>query len=161
MSSILIKNAQHVITMDDDGTEISNGNIAIRDSWIESVGSSTRAGTFDETIDASAMLALPGFINVHHHLYQSLTRGFPESEGKTFFPWLEILYPIWAGIDEDGCTRPRRWDLAELMLSGCTTSSDHLYLHPRGHDTLTDVEIEAGLDLGNAISRDAWKYGLE
>ena len=148
MSSILIKNAQHIITMDDDGTEISNGNIGIRDSWIESVGSSTPAGTFDETIDASAMLALPGFINVHHHLYQSLTRGFPESEGKTLFPWLEMLYPIWAGIDEDAVYASTQAGLAELMLSGCTTSSDHLYLHPHGHDTLTDVEITAASDLG-------------
>jgi cytosine/adenosine deaminase-related metal-dependent hydrolase len=148
MASILIKNAQYVITMDDAGTELANGNIAIRDAWIESVGTNMPEGTFDETIDASTLLALPGFVNVHHHLYQSLTRGFPESEGKTLFPWLEMLYPIWAGIDEDAVYASTQGGLAELVLSGCTTSSDHLYLHPHGHDTLTDVEIMAAADLG-------------
>ena len=148
MPSILIKNAQHVITMDDAETEYANGYIAIRDGWIESAGTTEPEGSFDEVIDASAMLVLPGFVNVHHHLYQSLTRGFPESVGKTLFPWLETLYPIWAGIDEEGIYASTQVGLAELLLSGCTTSSDHLYLHPRGHETLTDVEIEAAANLG-------------
>jgi cytosine/adenosine deaminase-related metal-dependent hydrolase len=148
MTSILIKNAQHVLTMDDSGTELTNGYIAVRDGWIESVGTVAPEGSFDETIDASSMLALPGFINVHHHLYQSLTRGFPESEGKTLFPWLEMLYPIWSGIDEDAVFSSTQVGLAELLLSGCTTSSDHLYLHPHGHNALTDVEIKAASDIG-------------
>ncbi|HEV3310778.1 MAG TPA: 8-oxoguanine deaminase [Chloroflexota bacterium] len=148
MPSTLIRNTRHILTMDDAGTEISGGYIAVRDGWIESVGQSRPDGDFDDVVDASSMLALPGFVNTHHHLYQSLTRGFPESEGRTLFPWLQMLYPIWAGIDEEAVYASAQTGLAELLLSGCTTSSDHLYLFPRGQERLVDAEVEAARDIG-------------
>lgn len=136
------------MTMDDAGTEMSGGHIAIRDGWIESVSSNEPDQRFDEIIDASSHIVVPGFVNTHHHLYQTLTRGFPESEGRTLFPWLEMLYPIWAGIDEEAVYASTQVGLAELLLSGCTTSSDHLYVFPRGHEQLVDVEIEAAAAIG-------------
>lgn len=148
MTSLLIKNASHLITMDDAGTELSDAHIAIRDGWIESVGMVEPEDGFDQVIDASNCLVLPGFVNVHHHLYQTLTRGFPESEGKTLFPWLQMLYPIWAGIDEEAVYASAQVGLAELLLSGCTTSSDHLYLFPKGQTRLIDAEIRGARDLG-------------
>ncbi len=134
--------------MDTAGTELSGGHIAIRDGCITAVRKEEPKGEFDQVLDARNLLALPGFVNVHHHLYQSLTRGFPESEGKTLFPWLEMLYPIWAGIDEEAVYASAQLGLAELLLSGCTTSSDHLYLFPRGQTRLIDAEIEAAQELG-------------
>jgi 8-oxoguanine deaminase len=148
MTSTLIRNVRHVMTMDDAGTEISGGHIAIRDGWIESIGADEPDQPFDEIIDASSHIAVPGFVNTHHHMYQTLTRGFPESEGRTLFPWLEMLYPIWAGIDEEAVYASTQVGLAELLLSGCTTSSDHLYVFPRGHEQLVDVEIEAAAAIG-------------
>jgi 8-oxoguanine deaminase len=148
VTSLLIRNARHIITMNDAGTEIAGGNVVIRDGWIESVGPAEPTGEFDDVIDASNLLVLPGFVNTHHHLYQTLTRGFPESVGKPLFPWLQMLYPIWAGIDEEAIYASTEVGLAELLLSGCTTSSDHLYLFPTGQDRLIDVEIEAAREIG-------------
>lgn len=146
--SLLIRNAAHIITMDDGATELTGGHIVIRDSWIESISAQEPDGRFDEVIDASYMLVLPGFVNAHHHLYQTLTRGFPESEGRTLFPWLQMLYPIWARLDDEAVYISTQTGLAELLLSGCTTSSDHLYLFPRGQDALIDVEVEAAAQIG-------------
>ncbi len=148
MTTTLVRNAAYIITMDDAETELAGGCIAIRDGWIESVGPNEPDVEFDEVIDASDLLVLPGFVNVHHHLYQSLTRGFPESEGLTLFPWLTMLYPIWAGLDEECIRASTQVGLAELLLSGCTTSSDHLYLFPRGQSNFIDVEVTAARDLG-------------
>ena len=148
MTSVLIRGLDHVLTMDDPGTELAGAAIAIRDGWIEYVGSEQPDGQFDRVIDGSGCIAVPGFVNTHHHLYQSLTRGFPESEGRTLFPWLKMLYPIWAGIDEDAVQVSTQVGLAELLLSGCTTSSDHLYLFPNGQTQLTDVEILAAREIG-------------
>jgi 8-oxoguanine deaminase len=149
MTRTLIKNARCILTMDDDGRELANAHIVIRDGWIESVGTGSPPNAeFDETLDASAMLVLPGFVNVHHHLYQTLTRGYPESNGQPLFPWLKSLYPVWARLDEESVFTSTQVGLAELLLSGCTTSSDHLYVFPRGHPTLLDVEIEAAQKIG-------------
>lgn len=148
MALTLIRNAAHILTMDDSQTEIAGGNIFIRDGWIESVGKEPIEGEFDDVINASDMVVLPGLVNVHHHLYQTLTRGFPESEGKTLFPWLEMLYPIWAGLDEEAVYASTQVGLAELLLGGCTTSSDHLYVFPDGQDKLMDAEIEAAQEIG-------------
>jgi len=148
MTSTLIRDVRHLFTMDDAETEISGACIVIRDGWIESVGTSRPSGHFDEVIDGASCIAVPGFVNTHHHLYQNLTRGFPESEGKTLFPWLRMLYPIWAGIDEEAVFASAQVGLGELLLSGCTTSSDHLYLFPRGQDRLVDAEITAAMEIG-------------
>lgn len=148
MTSTLIRDLAYLVTMDDGEREYSGAHVAIRDGWIESVGTERPSGEFDQVVDGSSCVAVPGLVNTHHHLYQSLTRGFPESEGRTLFPWLRMLYPIWAGIDEEAVYVSTQVGLAELLLSGCTTSSDHLYLHPRGQDRLTDVEIAAAREIG-------------
>lgn len=149
MSSLLIRNARHILTMDDWDTEVSGGFVGVRDGWIEYVGSAEPEGIYDETIDGSNFLVVPGFVNAHHHLYQTLTRGFPASEGLPLFPWLQMLYPIWRGLDEEAVYASTQTGLAELLLSGCTCSSDHLYLFPRGQHELIDVEVEAAREIGS------------
>jgi cytosine/adenosine deaminase-related metal-dependent hydrolase len=134
--------------MDDAGGELPDASIVVEDGWITYIGTDPPDQDFDEVIRASSMIALPGFINTHHHLYQNLTRAFPQSEGKTLFPWLELLYPIWAGLDEDMIFASTRAGLAELALSGCTTSADHLYIFPAGSDRFVDAQVEAAREIG-------------
>jgi 8-oxoguanine deaminase len=134
--------------MDADRRELQATSVLIEDGWIRRIGVEGDAFEADETIDCSRFVAIPGLINTHHHLYQTLTRGFPQSEGKTLFPWLELLYPIWAGLDEDMIHASTRAGLAELLLSGCTTAADHLYVFPSGSDHFIDVQIEAARALG-------------
>jgi cytosine/adenosine deaminase-related metal-dependent hydrolase len=103
---------------------------------------------WDEVIDCRRFLAIPGLINTHHHLYQTLTRGFPESEGNSLFPWLRMLYPIWAGLDDQMIYDSTRTGLAELALSGCTTCADHLYVFPAGSEAFLDAQVEAARSIG-------------
>jgi cytosine/adenosine deaminase-related metal-dependent hydrolase len=147
MTSVLLENCRLLAAMDDAGTEIADADVAIRDGAIVQVGGET-SGEFDRRIDCRNFVALPGFVNTHHHLYQTLTRAFPESRGQTLFPWLRLLYPIWAGLDEDMIAASTRAGLAELALSGCTTSADHLYVFPPGSDNFMDAQIEAARDIG-------------
>jgi cytosine/adenosine deaminase-related metal-dependent hydrolase len=134
--------------MDDAGTEMRDASIAIVDGWITEVSESTPASVFDEVVDCRGLLAVPGLVNTHHHLYQTLTRGFPAGEGRTLFDWLRLLYPIWAGLDEDMIYCSTRTGLAELALSGCTTAADHLYLYPDGSDGFFDAQVEAARSIG-------------
>jgi cytosine/adenosine deaminase-related metal-dependent hydrolase len=101
-----------------------------------------------EVIDASNCLVTPGLINTHHHLYQNLTRAYPPMTNAPLFGWLQTLYPLWRAIDEEAVHVSAWVGLAELALSGCTTSTDHLYLHPRGAGDLLTAEIDAAKDLG-------------
>lgn len=134
--------------MDDAGIELADATIEIRDGWISAIGNESPHEAFDEVIDARRLIAIPGLVNTHHHLYQTLTRGFPESEGMTLFPWLQRLYPIWAGLDEDMIYASTRTGLAELALSGCTTSSDHLYVFPEGSEGFMDAQVEGARSVG-------------
>jgi cytosine/adenosine deaminase-related metal-dependent hydrolase len=93
-------------------------------------------------------LVTPGLVNTHHHIYQNLTRAFPPMTDKPLFGWLQSLYPLWRAIDEEAVHVSAFVGLAELALSGCTTSTDHLYLHPHGAGDLLTAEIEAARDLG-------------
>ena len=90
----------------------------------------------------------PGLVNTHHHLFQNLTRAYPPMTDKPLFGWLQSLYPLWAALDTEAAYLSAWVGLAELALSGCTTSTDHLYLHPRGAGDLLAAEIEAAVDLG-------------
>jgi cytosine/adenosine deaminase-related metal-dependent hydrolase len=101
-----------------------------------------------EVIDASNCLVTPGLVNTHHHLYQNLTRAYPPMTNAPLFGWLQTLYPLWRAIDEEAVHVSAWVGLAELALSGCTTSTDHLYLHPRGAGDLLTAEIDAAKDLG-------------
>ncbi len=144
---LVIANARCVATMDGARRELAGGWVAIDDGLVSAVGAgSAPAGR--ETIDATDCLVTPGLINTHHHLYQNLTRANPAMTDKALFGWLQSLYPLWRAIDTESVHVSAWVGLAELALSGCTTSADHLYLHPRGAGDLLAAEIEAARDLG-------------
>ncbi|MBX9800211.1 MAG: 8-oxoguanine deaminase [Burkholderiaceae bacterium] len=145
--TLLIKNARVLVTMNEQREEISNGAVFIRDNVIEQVGpSATLPQTADEVIDASHHVVLPGLINTHHHMYQSLTRAVPAAQNGELFNWLTNLYPIWANLTPEMIQVSTQTAMAELMLSGCTTSSDHLYIYPNG--CRLDDSLEAAQEIG-------------
>ena len=147
MSTLLVKKAGLLITMDDAARRIRGGGLFVRDNVIERVGSATELPReADRVIDARRMIVLPGLINTHHHLYQTLTRAVPAAQDATLFHWLKTLYPIWAGLTADAIYTSALVGLAELMLSGCTTASDHLYIYPDG--CRIDDEIRAAKEIG-------------
>ncbi|MEZ8140369.1 8-oxoguanine deaminase [Enterovibrio sp. FF113] len=102
----------------------------------------------DQIVDASEHVVLPGLINAHHHFYQTLTRAYPDALDKELFHWLKALYPVWAGLDEDMMRLGTELASAELLLSGCTTASDHHYLIPVGLEHAIDMQVEATRKLG-------------
>ncbi len=146
----LVENARLVATMDDARTRIPDGYVLIEDDRIEGVGAGAPpAGTaVDRRIDARGKVVLPGLVNTHHHLPQVLTRNVPRVQEAPLFRWLTELYEVWRGFDADNVDAAARVGLGELLLTGCTTTTDHLYLFPRGQERLTDVEIAAARDLG-------------
>lgn len=147
MATLLIKNTQLLVTMDDHRREIPGGGLFIRDGFIEKVGpSSELPESADEVIDLSGHIVLPGLINTHHHFYQTLTRAVPAAQNANLFNWLTTLYPIWARMNPEDIRISTQTALAELALSGCTTASDHLYLFPNG--SKLDDEIEAAEAVG-------------
>ncbi|PKU24411.1 8-oxoguanine deaminase [Telmatospirillum siberiense] len=105
-------------------------------------------GVIDQVFPADRHVVLPGLINTHHHFYQTLTRSFPAALDKKLFPWLEALYPVWAGLDEAALRSAVQVAMAELMLSGCTTAADHHYVFPKGLDHAIDIEVEEAKKLG-------------
>jgi cytosine/adenosine deaminase-related metal-dependent hydrolase len=144
---LVVANARCVATVDGDRRELAGGWVAITDGLIADVGTGP-APSATTTIDATDCLVTPGLINTHHHLYQNLTRAFPPMTDKPLFGWLQSLYPLWRSIDTESVYVSAWVGLAELALSGCTTSTDHLYLHPHGAGDLLTAEIEAAQDLG-------------
>ena len=145
MTTLLAKNAQLLITMDDRRREIAGGGIFVRDNVIEAIGpGDTLPDTADTVLDLSGHVVLPGLINTHHHLYQSLTRVI--AQDADLFTWLKTLYPIWANLTDEAIYVSTITGLAELALSGCTTSSDHLYIFP--NDCTLDSQIRAAADIG-------------
>ena len=128
-SPLIIKNAAHAITM--DGPDVSGIDILIADGVIQKVGLALDAPGAEE-LDARSFLVTPGLVNTHHHLYQTLTRAVPGGQDALLFGWLKTLYPIWARFTPDDMAVSTTLGLAELALSGCSTSSDHLYLYPNG-----------------------------
>ncbi|MFU8772021.1 MAG: 8-oxoguanine deaminase [Anaerolineales bacterium] len=147
MKTLLIKNADIIVTMDDQRREIRNGGIFARDGFIEQVGESKDLSTqADVVLDLSGCIVLPGLINTHHHFYQTLTRVVPPAQNVSLFNWLKTLYPIWVRMKPEHIQISTKIALAELALSGCTTASDHLYLFPNG--SKLDDEIEAAKDIG-------------
>jgi len=145
--TLLIKNARVIVTMDAQRREIADGAIFIRDNVIEQVGSSADLPhSADEIIDATDHVVTPGLINTHHHMYQSLTRVIPAAQNGELFNWLTNLYPIWANLTPEMVRVSTLTAMAELMLYGCTTSSDHLYIYPNG--CKLDDSIEAAQKIG-------------
>ena len=148
MTDLLIRDALVVATMDDERREIVGGWVAITNSKISGIGTSGTEPSAHEVIDARGCLVTPGLINTHHHLYQNLTRAYPPMTTAPLFGWLQSLYPLWSTLDEESAHVSAWVGLAELALSGCTTSTDHLYVHPAGAGDLLTAEIEAAMDLG-------------
>ena len=147
MSTLLLKNAALLITMDEKRRQIEQGGLFVRDNVIKMVGPSNELPQeADRVIDASGMVALPGLVNTHHHLYQTLTRALPSVQDVELFDWLVTLYPIWAELTAEAVYVSAQIGLAELMLSGCTTANDHLYIYP--NDVTLDAEIRAAQELG-------------
>lgn len=147
MSTLLVRNATLMATMDDQRREIQDGGLFIRDGFIEQVGPSAELPqSADEVLDLRGHVLLPGLVNTHHHFVQILTRAVPAAQNVNLFNWLTTLYPIWARLTPDDVKVATRTALAELALSGCTTASDHLYIYPNG--ARLDDQIEAALQMG-------------
>jgi 8-oxoguanine deaminase len=144
MSEILIQNADTILTMDDARQELSGADILIRDGAIEQIG--TGLASIGSTISAKGCVVTPGLVNTHHHLFQSLTRAVPGGQDALLFGWLQTLYPIWSRFGPEEMFVSAQVGLAELALSGCTLSSDHLYLFPNG--ARLDDTIAAAAEIG-------------
>lgn len=156
MTTLLLKNALVLATMDETRREIANGALFVEDNRIAWVGPTAQAETWlaqhrpgaaiDTMIDATGCVVTPGLVNCHHHLYQTLTRTIGTGDGKILFDWLKFLYPIWAEMTPEAVYVSAKVGISELVLSGCTTVADHLYLYPNG--SKIDDEIRAAQEIG-------------
>ena len=147
MATLLIRNARLLVTMDAQRREIADGAVFVRDNVIEAVGrTDALPKSADVAIDAHNHVVLPGLVNTHHHMFQTLTRVVPAAQDCELFDWLRALYPIWARLTPEMVGVSTQIAMAELLLSGCTTSSDHLYLFPNG--VRLDDSIEAAEAVG-------------
>ncbi len=154
MHTLLIHNADCIATFDHTeparGRELRNASLFVRGNVIEWIGLASELPpalreAARETIDARGHLVVPGLVNTHHHMYQSLTRAIPGVQDAELFSWLRGLYPIWAGLTPEMVRVSTQVAMAELLLSGCTTSSDHLYIYPNG------VRLEDSIEGAQAI----------
>jgi cytosine/adenosine deaminase-related metal-dependent hydrolase len=147
-ADLLVAGAALVATCDDERRELPGGWVAITDGVISGVGAAGEEPAAVRTLRAEGCLVTPGLVNTHHHIYQNLTRAFRPATSSNLFGWLTTLYPIWAGLDEEAAYLSAWVGLAELALGGCTTSMDHLYVHPAGGGDLIAAEIRAATELG-------------
>lgn len=145
MPTLLLRHADLLVTMDDERRRIPDGGLFARDGVIEQVGpTADLPASADVILEARGMVVLPGLVNTHHHLYQTLTRAI--AQNAKLFDWLRTLYPIWARMDGEAVYVSALVGMAELLHSGCTTTSDHLYLFPNG--ARLDDEIRAAQEIG-------------
>jgi 8-oxoguanine deaminase len=159
--TLLARNADVLVTMDADRREIRNGGLYIEENRIVAVGpSDTLPATADEVIDLAGHIVIPGLVNTHHHMFQCLTRVVPPAQNGELFDWLTALFPIWAGLTPEMIEVSTKTAMAELILSGCTTAMDHLYLYPNG--ARLDDEIAAASEIGMRFhaSRGAMSVGV-
>jgi cytosine/adenosine deaminase-related metal-dependent hydrolase len=163
MTLTLIRHADQIACMDDARREIADGAIAFRDGVIEAVGTSAELAPFadiaDEIVDAHGCVVTPGLVNTHHHLYQTLTRAVPGAIGVSLFDWLKRLYPIWARYTPEDMFAATRLGLTELALSGCSLTSDHLYLFPNGSTLDDTISAAASIGLRFHATRGAMSVG--
>jgi len=145
MAETLIKGADCIITMDDQRRELHGADLLLRDGVIAAIGPDLPHGDA-EMFHAKGRIVTPGLVNTHHHLYQTLTRAVPGAQDALLFGWLQRLYPIWARFGPEEMFVSAQVGLAELALSGCTLTSDHLYLYPNG--ARLDDTIAAAQDVG-------------
>ena len=144
---ILLENCLAIAVMDDAGTELSNGSILIDGGTVAWAGTGAPPDQGQvERVDCRGLVAIPGLVNTHHHLYQVLTRARAQEQG--LFGWLKELYPIWADVDHQWEAKAALIGLSELALSGCSTTVDHHYVFPAGREGLLEAEIEAAKTVG-------------
>ena len=148
MPTLLVKNIHTLVTMDDERQEIRHGALLVRDNVIERVGTTAELpDTADEVLDlADKHIVLPGLVNTHHHFFQNLTRVTPAGQNGDLFQWLTAHYPLWSNLTATGMYYSSQLAAAELILSGCTTASDHHYLFP--NDCTLDEQIRAVGEIG-------------
>jgi cytosine/adenosine deaminase-related metal-dependent hydrolase len=150
VADLAITDARLIATLDSEDRELAGGWLTITDGFISAIGTSTDpVPEAARVISAAGCLVTPGLINTHHHLFQNLTRAYRPMTSAPLFGWLKELYPLWtANLDEEAVHVAAWVGLAELALSGCTTSTDHHYLHPARAGDLLGAEITAAMDLG-------------
>ena len=161
MSTLLVKNIQTLVTMDVARREIHNAALLVRDNIIEQVGITPELPqTADEVLDLQGRyVVLPGLVNTHHHFYQTLTRAVPAAQNCDLFNWLQALYPIWANLTPESVYISAQMAAAELMLSGCTTASDHLYIYPNGSTLDDEIRAVQAIGLRFHASRGSMSVG--
>lgn len=163
MSLTVITHADVLVCMDDARREIADGAIAFRDGAIVAVGTTPDLAPLieqaDEAIDARGCVVTPGLVNTHHHLYQTLTRALPGAINAPLFGWLKTLYPIWARYRPEDVFAATQLGLAELALSGCSLSSDHLYLFPNGVTLEDSIHAAQGIGIRFHATRGAMSVG--
>ena len=168
MARILLRNIHTLVTMGEIERILHNADVLIQDGRIAGVGRNLPAEGIDRILDATNCVAYPGFVNCHHHLYQTLTRNIPKVQNAKLFDWLIGLYEVWRELSEEAVEVSTRVGVGELLLSGCTTTSDHFYVFPKkASRELLDVEIETARKLGvrfhptrGSMSRGKSKGGL-
>src|ERR1700742_2399520 len=143
VQAIWIKNPLGILA------EGAGGGVVVRDGRVvELVAAGATPATDAAVFDASAHVVLPGLINTHHHFYQTLTRAVPAAMDRELFPWLQALYPVWAGLTPEALELGVTVAMSELMLSGCTTTTDHHYVFPAGLEQSVDIEVAVARRLG-------------
>ncbi len=148
MTVTLVRNIHTLVTMNAAREELKNASMLVRGGVIEQIGPAVDLpATADKVLDLKGRhLVMPGLVNTHHHFYQTLTRAVPAAQNRDLFGWLKTLYPIWARLTAEGVRASAQMCAAELILSGCTTASDHLYIFP--NDATLDGEIHAVQETG-------------
>ncbi|MGZ2258723.1 8-oxoguanine deaminase [Roseobacter sp. A03A-229] len=157
MTRLLLRGADHLVTMDDERRELRGVDILIEDGAICEIGPDLKHDA--SVLDVSGCVVTPGLVNTHHHLYQTLTRAVPAAQDALLFGWLETLYPIWAQFTPEHIFTSAQIGLAELALSGCTLSSDHLYLYPNGARLEDTIHAAAEVGLRFQPTRGAMSIG--
>ncbi|MEQ8335351.1 8-oxoguanine deaminase [Nisaea sp.] len=155
--TLLIKNADVLVTMDDGRRELKGASLLIEGGVIRSIGDISEPA--DEVVDARGCVVTPGLVNTHHHLFQTLTRAVGPGQNALLFDWLKALYPIWARYTPEDMFVSAQLGLAELALSGCSMSSDHLYLYPNGCRLEDTIEAAGSLGIRFHATRGAMSVG--
>jgi len=143
----VVTGADLIVTMD-AGQEVRGGWVSVNDGFVVGLGPVGTEPPARRALAANGCLVTPGLVNTHHHIYQNLTRSFAPAVGSGLFDWLRVLYPHWAQLDEEAVYLSTFVGLAELALGGCTTTTDHLYVHPAGAGDLLSAEIAAAREFG-------------
>ena len=160
MATLLIRDAAQIVTFDDAGSTYSDGSILVRDNAIEALGTAhDLPREADRVVDARGCLVIPGLVNTHHHFYKTLTRAVPGTQDVALFDWLVTLYPLWARLRPEALRSATAVACAELLLSGCTTSSDHTYMWPNGCSIDDQIEVAQQIGLRFHAARGSMSVG--